>query len=101
MEGSLSFLTPMDNKRHDLFWKQFPGLVWSNSKASDTVMIRAALARPNTDRITRIAAYFGIERVEQERDVLLDDPVDPYSFIHISVVNRILESIKPESAYAH
>jgi hypothetical protein len=91
----------MDTERDDLFWKDFPGLVWSNSKASDTVMICAALTRPKTDYITRIAAHFGIDRVQQAWEDLLDDPMDPYSSVHVSVVNRILGNIKSEPSYAH
>jgi hypothetical protein len=91
----------MDIERRNEFWKRFPGLVWSNPDASDTVMIRAALARPKTERLRQIADEFGIERVQAEWDVLVDDPLRPYSATHISVCNRILAHIEGELEHAY
>jgi hypothetical protein len=97
----LLYLTRMDIERRIEFWKRFPGLVWSNPDASDTVMIRAALARPKTDRLQQIVHEFGIERVRAEWDILVDDPLKPYSATHISVCNRILAQIEAELEHAY
>ena len=97
---SLFYLSDMDDTRNDLFWKQFPGLVWSNPDASNAVMIRAALSRPKTDWLKRIAAEFGIDRVRQEWRYLCGDPHKSFSAIHISFCNDLLERIEPEQ-YAH
>lgn len=55
--------------RHE-FWKRFPGLVWSNPDADDTVRIRAALLRPKFSRLLEIAIEFGVERLHREWAVL-------------------------------
>ena len=56
------------------FWERFPGLIWSNSKAGDSVRIRAALLRPRFETLLAIAIEFGLERVETEWAVLTSDP---------------------------
>jgi hypothetical protein len=48
------------------FWKQHPGLVWSNPAAGDSVHIQAALLRPRFSRLLDIAVQFGVERVRRE-----------------------------------
>jgi hypothetical protein len=80
----------MDNERRHEFWQRFPGLAWSNPEASDAAMIRSALARPQTEQLRQIVEEFGIERVQSEWDILVDDPLCPYSATHISICNRIL-----------
>ena len=91
----------MDAIRRNEFWKKFPGLVWSNPEAGDAVMIRAALARPKTERLRQIVGEFGIERIQTEWGVLLDDPLKPYSAAHIAVCECILAHIKAELEHAH
>lgn len=88
-------------ERRSEFWKRFPGLVWSNPDASDTVMIRAALARPKTKQLEQIVDEFGFERVQSEWDILKNDPLKPYSATHILVCNRILEDIEAELEHAY
>ena len=56
----------MSSERRDAFWKEFPGLVWSNRKASDSVMIMAALTHPRFHEILAICEEFGFERVMEE-----------------------------------
>ena len=48
------------------FWQRHPGLIWSNSNASDSAHIRAALLRPRFSRLLDIAVEFGVERLRQE-----------------------------------
>jgi hypothetical protein len=48
------------------FWRQHPGLVWSNPAADDSVHIRAALLRPTFTRLLDIAVEFGLERTQNE-----------------------------------
>ena len=57
----------------DLFWKKYPGLVWSNRHAGDAVRIRAALMRPLFPVLLDIAARFGVNRLECEWATLRDD----------------------------
>ncbi len=84
----------MDDERREWFWKQFPGLVWSNSKASDTVMIRAALSRPYENRLETIAQEFGLERMQHEWEVLCADKITPLSERHIALVSNMLDRIE-------
>jgi hypothetical protein len=55
------------------FWRKYPGLVWSNSKAPDSIFIRAALLEPRFHVLLGIARQFGISRLEQEWDILRCD----------------------------
>ena len=55
---------------HHGFWRQHPGLVWSNPDAEDSVLIRAALLRPRFDRLLNVSLEFGVERVRQEWESL-------------------------------
>ena len=55
------------------FWKKFPGLVSSNPKADDAVYIRAALLKGRFDVLLPIAVEFGIERIETEWTILLEE----------------------------
>jgi len=90
----MSYLACMEDERREWFWKQFPGLVWSNSKASDTVMIRAALSRPYENRLEAIGWEFGLERVRQEWAVLCADKITPFSSRHITLVSDMLDRIE-------
>ena len=55
----------MDNSRDDAFWREHHGvaLVWSNPAASDDVMIRNALLKPNFHLLLDIAVRFGFPRL--------------------------------------
>jgi hypothetical protein len=64
----------MRAKRNGSFWQRYPGLVWSNSQASDSVMIRAALARPQAAVLKAIAEEFGSERLRGEWEIMAADP---------------------------
>ena len=86
----LSHIHLMESERRDLFWKKFPGLVWSNSKASDSVMIMAALTRPRFHEILAICEEFGFERVSHEWDELRKEDV-PLS--RAEMVSRILGNL--------
>jgi hypothetical protein len=81
----------MDSSRRDAFWAKFPGLVWSNSKASDSVMIMAALTRPRFHQLLEICLEFGMDRVMKEWDLIREEIGEP---IRTSVVLGMLENIK-------
>ena len=80
----------MDSSRRDAFWKKFPGLVWSNSKASDSVMIMAALTRPRFHQILAVCEEFGLERVMEEWKILQTEGV-PES--RIKMVSSMLDNL--------
>ena len=80
----------MTSERRDIFWKKFPGLVWSNSKASDSVMIMAALTRPRFHEILTICEEFGLDRVVEEWHELQAEGV-PAS--RAEMVSRILSNL--------
>ena len=84
----------MDDKRRECFWRQFPGLVLSNSKASDSVMIRAALTRPYKNRLEAIGREFGLERLRHEWSVLRADKITPLSSRHKALVSHTLDQIE-------
>ena len=52
------------------FWQTYPGMVWSNPDATDSVHIRAALLRPRFGQLLDIALAFGLERLRQEWSAL-------------------------------
>ena len=56
------------------FWDQHGrvGLVWSNPKASDDVLIIAALLRPNFHLLLDIAVHFGLDRLKNQWRDLAD-----------------------------
>jgi len=66
--------------RDEAFWKKHPGLVWSNRRADDSVMIANALLRPNFHLLLDIAAQFGLGRLKTDwehlRTGIGDDPTD-------------------------
>jgi hypothetical protein len=86
----------MSAKRNDSFWHRYPGLVWSNCLASDSVMIRAALARPKAALLREIAAEFGFERLSHEWEVVSSDPWESFSPAHRRLCHRILAEIEHE-----
>jgi len=78
---------------HREFWRQHPGLVWSNPEAGDEVRIRAGLVRPHFDRLLSIALEFGLDRVQQEWSVLLDEGTSETGRAR-ATVERILANIE-------
>ncbi len=81
----------MNPERRDLFWKKFPGLVWSNSEASDSVMIRAALTRYRFHELLAICLEFGLDRVVHEFEVIRDELG---ATERISLISGMLTNIK-------
>jgi len=90
LPAELSYLVGMNSERREDFWKKFPGLVWSNSKASDSVMIRAALSRPRFHQLLAIALEFGMARVEHEFEMIREEFPSP---VAISMVSGMLDNI--------
>ena len=78
---------------HSNFWKAHPGLIWSNPEADDSVHIRAALLRPRFDRLLDIAVEFGLERVQREWNVLVEEDSPPARRA-AETVQRILRNIE-------
>ena len=66
----------MERPNSKSFWRRHPGLVWSNSKAGDSVHIRAALLRPRFGRLLDIAVEFGLARLRREWSVLARERTD-------------------------
>jgi excisionase family DNA binding protein len=85
---------------HESFWKQFPGLVWSNSKASDTVMIRAVLTRPKKERLEAVGREFGMKRLQREWSILRRDKITPLSPRHVSLVSDLLDQTEKNLKHA-
>ena len=52
------------------FQARHPGLVWSNSRASEAVLVRAALLRPRFHTILDACIEFGLDCVQREWEVL-------------------------------
>lgn len=75
------------------FWKKFPGLVWSNSKAPDAAYIRQALLRARFDVLLPAAAEFGVERLESEWNILRSEPDDETGRV-TPRVERMLRNIR-------
>ena len=81
------------------FWKQHPGLIWSNPAAGDAAHLRAALLRPRYGQLLDIALEFGIERLQQEwTELQADDSHDVRRAR--SSVERILAHIEKGFAIA-
>jgi hypothetical protein len=81
----------MNSERRDPFWKKFPGLVWSNSEASDSVMIRAALTRFRFHELLAICLEFGLDRVVHEFEVIREELGAPE---RISTISGMLTNIR-------
>ena len=79
-------------QQHHTFWAKYPGLAWSNPGAGDTVRIRAALLRPRFGRLLDIALIFGLERLQEEWRILLEEPTEEVTRAQESV-ERILDHI--------
>lgn len=75
------------------FWRQHRGLVWSNPDADDSTHIRAALVRPRFSQLLKIAAEFGLERVQAEWRVLKSEPTAEVEKAR-PIVERILANIE-------
>ncbi len=90
----------MNPERDYKFWDQYPGVVWSNPDASDTVMIRNAIIRPKMGVLRAVASRYGIERMRQEWKVLCDDPLMNLSASGIKAVNRCLDQVEAEKTSA-
>ena len=80
-----SFLNPI--------WKKHRGLVWSNSVADDTTLIRAALVQPRFSRLLDIAVEFGIERLRHEWNELQSEDAHEIQRAR-APVERILANIE-------
>src|SRR5262245_52646074 len=81
------------------FWKNRPGLVWSNPGASDDVFIRAALVRPRYLELLEIVERFGMARVEEQWRILeLDGSGEARRAARI--VERILRNLRQGMAVA-
>ena len=74
------------------FQARHPGLVWSNSQASEAVLIRSALLRPRFHTILDACLEFGLERVHYEWDVLTGE-AEPEAQRVEAEVARILNHI--------
>ena len=83
---------------HRAFWQKYPGLVWSNPEADDAIFIRAALLRPQFQRLLDIAVEFGLERVQQEWAILLEEATGA-ALRARAPVERILSNI--EKGFSH
>ena len=57
----------------DTFQKKYPGLVWSNPKASKEVYIRQALLKPRFKTLLMMASDFGLSALKKEWKVLSED----------------------------
>jgi hypothetical protein len=84
---------------HSDFWRQMPGLAWSNPKADDSVLIRAALLRPRFGRILEIALEFSVQRVGAEWRILIKENTLEARRAK-AAVERILRNIKKGFARA-
>ena len=70
-----------------------PGLVWSNTKASLEVYVRAALLRPRFLEILKIVSVIGLSRVKYEWTVL-EREQSPEAQRASSYTKRILKNIE-------
>ncbi len=75
------------------FQARHPGLVWSNSKPGETVLIRAALSQPRFHTILDACLEFGLERVRQEWEVLAQEATPEIQRVS-SDVTRMLRHIE-------
>jgi hypothetical protein len=82
-----------------VFWRDHPGLIWSNAEASDSQRIRAALMRPAFHTLLPIAVRFGIARLADEW-ASLERHADEQTRRAAPVVRRILKNISQGHALA-
>ena len=59
-------LLPTDKSRDYAFWKDYPGIVWSNPNASDAIMIANTLLQRRESVVVAIARHFGPEKLQRE-----------------------------------
>ena len=52
------------------FWSKYPGIVWSNPDADDSVMISNALLQARSKILAAIAQHFGWSRLAREWQLL-------------------------------
>ena len=67
-------------------------LVWSNSHAEPLVYLRAALLKPYYHILLDACLAFGLQKVEQEWQLLCEDPNEP-THRATPIVERILRNI--------
>ena len=85
----------LESKKAEEFWEQYPEICWSNRNASDWVHIRAALCRPKFDCLLNIAHSFGLERLQEEWNILSNRSESlPEVERARPVVDRILRNIE-------
>ena len=82
-----------------VFWRDHPGLIWSNAHASDSQRIRAALVRPVFHTLLSIAVHFGLERLRDEW-AALEKSADDQTRRAAPLVRRILKNIAQGHALA-
>ena len=59
--------TPVDPPSRDHeFWDNYPGIVWSNPEAPDSVMICNALLQRKKKVLVEVASRFGGQRLRRE-----------------------------------
>jgi hypothetical protein len=75
------------------FWQTHPGLIWSNPDVDDAIRIRAALLRPQFQRLLDITLEFGLPRVQEEWVTLLEHSTHEATRARNSV-ERILANIE-------
>jgi|GraSoiStandDraft_46_1057282.scaffolds.fasta_scaffold1291282_1 hypothetical protein len=75
------------------FWRKFPGLVWSNPEAGDSVYLRAALLRASFTILLAAAKEFGLDRLRQEWKLLDEENTHEAERARNSV-ERILGNIE-------
>ena len=75
------------------FQVRHPGLVWSNPQAGVEVLIRTALLHPRFHTILDACLEFGLEKVQQEWQLLLRDAALETQPIAVET-NRILRHIE-------
>jgi hypothetical protein len=87
------------DQRAPRFWEKFPGLVWSNPSADDTVYIRAALTQPRFEMLLQIVDNFGLDCLRAEWRVLRDENTAETQRA-APIVERILANIEKGFALA-
>ncbi len=55
------------------FWSKYPGIVWSNPDADDSVMISNALLQAKSTILVAIARHFGWPRLVREWTLLKEE----------------------------
>ena len=100
LQGNFSYLLFVNPERDYKFWAKYPGVVWSNPDADDTVMIRNAIIRPKMYVLRAVASKFGIERMRQEWKILRDSPLMNISQSRRKACDRCLHEVAAELQHA-